>query len=122
MLTDRAAVLATRADVDRLRLALARTRTLFEIRESAAGPEWAAISPITPFAWERPRPLAGAGAFSTPVDVWPKRRTVHVPAGTSQAMRPSSLIEAVRSTIRSRAIVAAAGSSASAAGGTSQRS
>ncbi len=36
----------------------------------------------------RPRPLAGEGAFVMPVLVWPMRRTVQLPAGTSHTRRP----------------------------------
>ncbi len=43
----------------------------------ASMPSWLSLS------HSRPRPLAGAGAFSTPVQVWPNRTIVQLPAGTS---------------------------------------
>ena len=65
-----------------------------------------------------PRPLAGAGAFCTPVLVWPNRTTVHVPAGTSQTRRPSAFMAALRSTMPSRAMIISDGNAFSAAGPT----
>ena len=100
---------------------------------TASGPTSAASLAIIPANWasipaglslshSRPRPLFGAGAFSTPVEVCPKRRIDHLPPGTSQAMRPPALIFALRSAILSPAMVILAGSAFSAAGGASRRS
>jgi formate hydrogenlyase subunit 6/NADH:ubiquinone oxidoreductase subunit I len=63
MLNGPAVLLPSRDGIERLRAVLARTRALVEIRASAAGPEWQAVSPATPFAWERGRPLAGVKRF-----------------------------------------------------------
>ena len=57
--------------------------------------KFASMPSLLSLSHSRPRPLAGAGAFSAPVLVWPKRRIVHLPAGTSHASRPSASIFAV---------------------------
>ena len=53
----------------------------------------------------RPRPVFGAGAFSTPVLVWPKRTIVHCPSGTSHLSCPFASICGEMSVTRSFAII-----------------
>ena len=60
-----------------------------------SGPHGLMILPISPakcasaaslliLSHSKPQPEAGAGWFSLPVVVWPMRRIVHLPSGTSQ--------------------------------------
>ena len=58
-----AAVMADRAGIETLRAELARTRTLFEIRQGDGGPAWEPVPAPLPFDWERGRPLVGAKRF-----------------------------------------------------------
>ena len=66
----------------------------------AKGPTSAMSLPIKPakcasaaarlsLSHSKPAPAGAAGELTAPVDVWPKRTTVHFPGGTSQASRPS---------------------------------
>ena len=61
-----AVVLADRAAVDRLRVALAQGRELFEARRSAAGSAWQRVTSTDAFDWDVPLPLAGAKRFFFP--------------------------------------------------------
>jgi sulfhydrogenase subunit beta (sulfur reductase) len=61
-----AVVLADRAAVERLRIALAQGRDLFEVRRGEAGSEWTRVSGTEPFDWGVPLPLAGAKRFFFP--------------------------------------------------------
>ena len=89
----------------------------------AKGPTSAASLPIRPanctsdaarlsLSHSRPRTSMGAGEFTAPVGVWPSRKIVHLPSGTSHVMRPSLAKRAVRSTSRRREIVCSAGTAA----------
>jgi sulfhydrogenase subunit beta (sulfur reductase) len=62
----RAVVLADRAAVDGLRVALAHGRKLFEVRRGETGSEWTRVSGAEPFDWDVPLPLAGAKRFFFP--------------------------------------------------------
>ena len=48
----------------------------------------ASTASLLSLSHSRPRPVTGAGAFTAPVEVWPIRSTVHLPAGASQFKRP----------------------------------
>lgn len=61
-----AVVLADRAAVDRLRVALAQGRELFAVRRSEAGSEWQRVRSTDSFDWDVPPPLAGAKRFFFP--------------------------------------------------------
>ena len=50
--------------------------------------KWASMPAWLSLSHSRPRPASGAGWLSLPVVVWPMRRIVHFPGGTSQASLP----------------------------------
>jgi len=62
----RAHVLASRADFDQLRTALAKTHELVEVRGSDPGAEWTRVTPDSPFEWDHARPLASSKRFFFP--------------------------------------------------------
>jgi sulfhydrogenase subunit beta (sulfur reductase) len=59
-------VLPGRAAVDALRAALARERTVLEVRRCGGESVWRAVDTAEPFDWDAPAPLAGVKAFFFP--------------------------------------------------------
>ena len=60
------AALPDRATVDGLRRAVARERTLYEVRRDAETADWCAADATEPFDWGVPRPLPSAKRFFFP--------------------------------------------------------
>jgi formate hydrogenlyase subunit 6/NADH:ubiquinone oxidoreductase subunit I len=59
-------VLVERSTVDAWRRALARERTLFQVRRDGGEADWRAVTGSDPFAWDAPPPLTGAKRFFFP--------------------------------------------------------